>query len=506
MKKIALIIITALLCTWACTPDNPAMDFEPIPDDGRIKIVDMADDNSFMFVNGLLGFVLPPKWDLGNGQTAIGDTVYAGYAFAGNYTVKMTYYDGSKEITVSRELKITQDNMALVSDPVYDYLTGGVDAVNGKTWVLDSLRTGHIRLWKRQTGQESDDKKPPLFYAGTGMYDDEMTFKLLGAECIYENHGQSYSHGGTIDGIAQYRIEQLRQMGTVTGVASSPKGDFIVNYTPGTQPQKWSITKRESGGKENYYLKLTGGAYFFFYRGNSPSDIEYRIDSIGENYLRVVHEETFPASRATARWEDHYVMVPKGYPIQPEVPDVPEPPKEENIKEGFENVSKSLTFVLADMGANPWALPSYSVVRNVSMTNPNPSDSIVRIVRGNGSDERLILSRDYTFDLSLKDSLSMHVYLPTTNNYDGVNLKPTVSVSLVDSKNPALTVTKTETISSSNFGKWIALEFDFSDSAAITSFNTWVIQFGGTYPKGTPASPGIFYFDNIELFTKKNKK
>ncbi len=499
MKKIISLVIIALSCMWACSPDNPAMDFEPIPDDGRIKVVDMADDNSFMFVNGLLGDVLPPKWDLGNGQSAVGDTVYAGYAFTGTYTVKMTYYDGTKEITVSRDIKITQDNMALVSDPVYDFLTGGVAALNGKTWVLDSLRTGHVRLWKRQTGQESDDKKAPLFYAGTGMYDDEITFKLLGAECTYENHGQSYSHGGTIDGIAQYRINQLKEMGTVTSVASSPKGDFIVNYTPGTQPQKWSITKREQSGKENYYLKLTGGAYMFFYRGNQPSDIEYRIDSIGENYLRVVHEESYPASRATAKWEDHYILVPKGYPIQPEVPETPDPPKEEAIKEGFEQASKSLTFVLSGMGDNTWGLPSYSVVRNVSMTNPNPSDSIVRIVRGTGSNEQLTLTRNYTFDLESKNKLKMHVYLPTTNNYDGVNLKPTVEVRLVNSKNTAQTAIITKTLTSTDFGKWVELVFDFSGSAAITTFDTWVIQFGGSYASNVQASPGIFYFDNIEL-------
>jgi hypothetical protein len=391
--------------------------------------------------------------------------------------------------------------MALVSDPVYDFLTGGVGAPNGKTWVLDSLRTGHVRLWKRQTGQESDDKKAPLFYAGTGMYDDEITFKLLGAECIYENHGQSYSHGGTIDGIAQYRINQLKEMGTVTGVASSPKGDFIVNYTPGMQPQKWSITKREQSGKENYYLKLTGGAYMFFYRGNQPADIEYRIDSIGENYLRVVHEETYPASRATARWEDHYLLVPEGYPIEPEKPAEADPPKEETIKEGFEQASKSLTFVLSGMGDNPWGLPSYSVVRNVSMTNPDPSDSIVRIVRGKGSNEQLTLTRNYTFDLANKNKLKMHVYLPTTNNYDGVNLKPAVEVRLVNSKNTSQTAIITKILTIIDFGKWVELVFDFSGSAAITTFDTWVIQFGGSYAPNVEASPGIFYFDNIELTT-----
>jgi hypothetical protein len=500
MKKMILIIVIALSCMWACTPENSALDFDPIQDDGRIKVVDMADDNAFMFINGLLGQVLPPKWDLGNGQFAVGDTVYAGYAFVGTYTVKMTYYDGSKEVTVSRDVKITQDNMALVSDPIYEFLTGGIEAINGKTWVLDSLRTGHIRLRKRQTGQESDDKKAPLFYAETGMYDDEITFKLLGAECTYENHGKSYSHGGTIDGKAFYRIEELKDIGTVAGWTASPKGDYVVNYTPGTQPQKWSIVKKpDESGVESYFLSLKGGAYMFFYRGDSPQNIEYKIDSIGENYLRVIHYERYPASRATAKWEDHYLLVPKGYPIELEVPAVPDPPKEETIKEGFEQPSKSLTFVLSGIGENSWLLPSYSVVRNVSMTYLNPSDSIARVVRGKGGDERLTLTRDYTFDLSNKNKLKMQVYLPTTNNYSGVNLKPTVEVRLVNSKNTSQTAVITNTLLSTDFGNWTELVFDFSGSAAITTFNTWVIQFGGQYAPNVEASPGIFYFDNIEL-------
>lgn len=499
MKKIIPFIIIALYYMWACAPDNPSMDFEQIPDDGKIKVFDLADDNAFMLVNGLQGQVLPPKWDFGNGQSAVGDTVYVGYAFTDTYTVKMTYYDGTKEVVATRQIKITQDNMALVSDPVYEYLTGGVSAVSGKTWMLDSLRTGHVRLIRRQGGL-SDDKKAPHFYDNTGMYDDRITFKLLGAECRYENHGKSYSHGGTIDGIPNYRIEQLKQMGTVSGFASSPKGDFVVNYTPGTQPQKWSIVqKADESGKMSYFLKLTGGAYMFFYRGDSPTNIEYKIDSIADNYLRVIHYERFPASRSDLKWEDHYILVPEGTQLEEEKPTEQEPPKVETINEKFEEASKSITFTLTGMENNPWGLPSYSVVRNVSMTNLNTSDSIVRIVRGTGYDEQLVLTRNYTFDLSAKNKLKMLVYLPLTNNYDGVNLKPTVEVRLVNSKNTSQTAVKTVTVPSASFGKWVELIFDFSSSSTITTFNTWIIQFGGQYSKGTSASPGIFYFDNIEL-------
>lgn len=499
MKKILSLIIIALCCLWSCAPENPSMDFTPIADDPRIKIYDIAEDNSFMLVNGLRGQILPPKWDLGNGQTAVGDTVYGRYAFAGEYTVTMTGFDGQKEISVKKIIRITQDNMALVSDPVYDFLTGGVSAVNGKTWVLDSLRTGHIRLKK----SDSDDRKVPLFYAGTGMYDDEITFKLLGAECIYENHGQSYSHGGTIDGIGQYRIEQLRQMGTVSGVKSSPKGDFIVDYTPGIKPQKWALIKRTETvnniSKDVYYLKLTGGAYMFFYRGNSPADIEYKIDSIGENYMRVIHYETFPASRGAAGWQDHYILVPKGYPIQPEVPTEPEKPVEDNIKEDFEKSEKSLTFTYYGIGNNSWGLPAYSIVRNISMTGINADDSIARFVRGTGVDEQLRLVRNKTIDISEKNKLTMDVYLPSTNNYLNVNLKPTVEVRLMNSKNTSQVAIKTMTVAAADFNKWIRLTFDFSSYASTTTYDTWIFQFGGQYTIPDKASPGVFYFDNLSL-------
>lgn len=505
MRKILIMIASVVLVlAWACTPENNDLDFTPVDDEATILLTDLKDDNSFMLVNGLRGKILTPKWDLGNGQTAIGDTVYAAYAFQGEYTVTMKGYDAGKYIEATRTIKITQDNMALVSDPVYQYLTGGVDAINGKTWVLDSLRTGHVRLWKRQIGQQSDDKKSPLFYSKSGMYDDEITFKLLGAECIYDNKGASFSHGGTIDGIANYRINQLKQMGTVTSFAPSPKGDFLVNYTPADQPQKWSITKRskEVDGKlkDEYFLSLTGGAYFFFYRGNAPGDIVYKIDSIGENYMRVIHEETYPASRATAKWEEHYLLVPKGYPIQPEVPTVPEPPKEEHFNVTFEAGTETPVFTYFDSEQTGWmGLPSYSVVRNVSMTGINPSDSIARFVRGKGYEEQLKLKRNYTFDLTSKNKLKMNVYMPSTNNYQGVNLKPTVEVRLVDSKDASKISIKTITVSNSDFDKWVELTFDFSDISTITSFDTWVIQFGGKYAVSTSSSPGLFYFDNLKL-------
>lgn len=504
MKKL-IYFISVLILAAACTEEKYSLEDPVNIDDIRIRIYELEEDNSYMFVNGIKGSVTIPTWDLGNGQVAKGDTVYAQYAFKDNYTVKMTVFDGVKPVVVSTTVRVMQDNLEYVNDPVYLFLTGGADAQNGKTWVLDSLRTGHVRLLRTQVGNTFNDLKAPLFFSNIGVYDDEISFKLIGAECRYNNKGVSLSHGGTIDGVAQFRIEQLRQMGTVTSVRPSPVGDFLVGYTPSENPQKWAIVKRtqkvNNVDTQVYYLKLTGGAFFFFYRGNSPSDIEYRIDSISENYLRVAHLETAPASRAVSGWQDHYILVPKGYPIQPEVPDTPVPPRAENITENFENLAKSVTFTYFDALQTGWmGLPSFSVVANPREDAVNPSDSVGRFVRGIGYDEQLQIKKGYKFDLSVRNKFRMKVYFPTYNNYTGVNLKPTVEMRLRNSANAAqVQPAKTITIAQSDFGKWVEVVFDFSDQASQVNFDTWVIQFGGQYPKGTQSSPGIFFFDDLEL-------
>lgn len=508
MKRIPYFIFVAvigLLFNYACTEDTYSLEDPVNNEDMYIKVYELEGDNSFMFINGLLGKITTPNWDLGNGQIATGDTVYGQYAFKNDYTVKMTGFDGVKSVTISKVIRVMQDNLEYVNDPVYLMLTGGADAANGKTWVLDSLRTGHVRLMRRQPGNEFNDAKPPLFYSATGMYRDEINFKLIGAECRYVNNGFSLSHGGTIDGIPQYRIEQLRQMGTVTSVAPSPAGDFLVGYTPAENPQRWSIIKRteivNNAEKEVDYLKLTGGAFFFFYRGNSPSDIEYRIDSISDNYLRVAHLETAPVSRGNARWEDHYVLVPKGTPLQSEEPVTPPQPKAEDIFENFESLAKSVVFTYFDAMQQGWmGMPSFSVVANPREDVVNPSDSVGRFVRGTGYDEQLRIRKGYKFDLSTRNKFRMKVYFPTYNNYVGVNLNPTIEMRLRNSQNANQVQPKqTITIPVSDFGKWVEVTFDFSGQSDQVDFDTWVIQFGGQFPKGTNSNPGIFFFDDIEL-------
>jgi len=300
MRSILLAVFVSLIC-FSCTK-KPILE-DPIPTEDVNIIVQKTDTlNVYRFINAKIGKTATARWDLGNSQSAVGDTVIGRYPFKGDYTVKLTVFNGITAVDKSIVVSFNQDNINL--DRFYGLLTGGLTAANGKTWVLDSLSDGHVKL----INSNSTTPWNKLSKTGKGVYDDELNFKLNGYECTYNNHSTSYVHGGTIDGVTQYRFKELNaNWGTATNPVADG-GDLTINYTPAKPVQKWSMEIR--GGK--HYLRLYDGAFFFFYRGCSNL-IEYEISSISENEMVVTHTETLPASRASSAWKDVYLLIRKGY-------------------------------------------------------------------------------------------------------------------------------------------------------------------------------------------------
>lgn len=300
MNKIVTLLIG--YCLLASCVKKAALE-DPIPaTDVNIIIQETNVSNVYRFINASIGKTATAYWDLGNNETARGDTVIGKYPFKGTYNVSLTVFNGITAVKKTSLLTVQQDNVSL--DTFYIHLTGGPDSLAGKTWVLDSLTNGHIKL----INSGSTTVINALGKAGKGVYDDELTFRLTGKECVYNNHGTSYCHGGTIDGVTQFRFKELGQL---WGTASNPVadgGDLTINYTPAQPTQHWTMSIRN--GK--HYLQLYDGAFFFFYRGCAAL-IEYEITSISKNEMVVTHYETEPASRANALWRDTYILLRKGY-------------------------------------------------------------------------------------------------------------------------------------------------------------------------------------------------
>ncbi len=301
MKNKLYIALMAILL-GSCSKDTPSLTEPFAVDDVQIIVQKTDVQNVYRFINGKKGQTATAKWDLGNSEKAVGDTVIAKYPFKGDYTIALTVFNGVTAVQKTTKLSLDQDNVSL--DPVYNLLTGGAAAANGKTWVLDSLVDGHVRL----INSSSNTPWNKLARTNKGVYDDELNFKLNGRECTYINNNTSYVHGGTIDGVTQFRLKELNAVWGVATNAKADGGDLTINYTPKSPVQSWSMEIRN--GK--HYLKLNDGAFFFFYRGCS-NVIEYEITAINENEMTVTHYETIPASRASANWRDVYSLIVKGY-------------------------------------------------------------------------------------------------------------------------------------------------------------------------------------------------
>lgn len=300
MKKLFFIMIV-LLAASACKKSISLED--PIPA-SEINIIIQETDtpNVYRFINGQIGNTAKAKWNLGNSVEAVGDTVMGRYPFKGDYTVTLSVFNGIKIVDKSVQVTFKNDNTDL--DPVYGFLTGGANATDGKTWVLDSLIDGHVKL----INNGSTTPWNRLAKKDKGVYDDELIFKLNNKECLYKNNGSSYCHGGTIDNVTQFRLKELNANWGTTSSAVADGGDLMINYTPKDATQHWEMEIRN--GK--HYLQLKGGAFFFFYRGVA-NVIEYEITSINENELIVTHYETAPQSRANSLWRDQYTLIRKGY-------------------------------------------------------------------------------------------------------------------------------------------------------------------------------------------------
>ncbi|MCC8188589.1 MAG: hypothetical protein LIP08_14115 [Bacteroides sp.] len=323
----------SLLVWSSCTPDDRSGLEEQITD---LKIIilpgEVANTYTFKTVpEEVIGF-----WDLGNGATAEGVSSATGeYPFPGNYTVTLEAFgQGGKTNTVTTVLPVVNSNFELLSDPIYEMLTGGINNPEGKTWVVDSLLPGHL-IKNPQNGGNGDWAAAPAGYlnrannkTGGGMYDDEITFKLTdtdGPAFIYNNHGSSCAASNNISSgnpgagsgiyslLVADRSWRVSHSQVVSSLLPGGCGDYIVNCIP-PENMTWTIIKDGAG---NYTLNLpktadgNGGFLFYFTDWSAP----YQIKSITPDKMVVWKSCTDGATR-------QIVMIRKGY-IDPEA--LPEP-------------------------------------------------------------------------------------------------------------------------------------------------------------------------------------
>lgn len=301
MKKIKYIqklvgLASLLLVLFACEPQMEDMvDIGAAPTEDQLDFTITPGASDFKFIlNNTSSVTGIASWDLGNGSKSTDASPTATYALPGDYTITMTLVTRGGTATKSKVLTQTKTDYSIFTDEKFIFLSGGADDLDGKTWVLDSLSSGHIGVGPAGSVGLEWWAAAPLAKAAVGvLYDDEINFKINGFAATLTNHGSSYVKGF---------------VKTSTGY-SNPRekdSDFIVDYTP--SPGTWFIEEKDGAS----YLTLAGSTPMFPCFDVGATNGSYKILKLEENLLELV---TIDGVEGNA-W--HYQLIPKGY-VKPSV-------------------------------------------------------------------------------------------------------------------------------------------------------------------------------------------
>ena len=475
------IFFFAVLLFGACEPQELGKpDIGDAPDAAQLSFtITPIDDFHFTLENtsSVTGIT---SWTFGNGVSAIGDKVEAYYALKETYTIVMTLATKGGQTSISREFTQDKIDYSVFDDPIYVNLTGGIEAADGKTWVVDSLYKGHFGIGPADGTTPEWWSADPKSKSNTGSYDDEFVLNINGFTMEFKNNGNSY--------VKDYRKGDVNYT-----VLSYPFGepDALVGFTPADI--SWTLIERDGAT----ILKLISEKPAFFGFDYGAQNNEYRIDEITENTINLSC-----IGGDGNRW--YYILIKKGYE-RPSVPD-PEPdPKELEEHDMFDDFEGAGNIVW-----NTTAIDGFDVIDNFAPVGVNTSASIVRYTKGAGEWSNVAIQLDYLLDLSTRNKFTMKVFMPTFNDYVTVcdpgtswlathNLIPQIDVKLQDSSlggNAWQTQqVRTHVLETSQLGQWVELTFDFSDVSTRTDFDQIIIQFGMEGHCNT----GIFYFDDFKL-------
>ncbi|WP_430810438.1 PKD domain-containing protein [Carboxylicivirga sp. 1411-1] len=473
--------LMAALLLISCDPnefDKSGLGLNSAPsDDSMAFTITPKADDPFRFIltntTPTEGTVLI-TWKLGNGTVLQGQQVEAYYPLPGTYdlTLTITANNGQSAAKVEQVTQ-TETDYSFLDSPVLNFLSGGSDAVDGKTWVVDSLYRGHFGIGPAGGDWPEWWAANPLQKTGSGAYDDEFTFKLVEFVFDYKNNGDSYVKDYQKD------LPYYSNPVEVDGV------DCRVNYTP--RPATWTVTERDGVN----YLSFSSETPVFlgFDYGGS---YEYRIDMINENE---VHLSTIGGGPGD-RW--YNILIRKGY----ERPVIEKPIEARDLMDDFEG-NGNIDWFIAEV-------EQFGAISNFAPVPINESPNIGIYKKGAFEWTNVAVTLDYRLDLSERNVFSMKVFMPGFNDYvtecnpgtDWLpthNLMPQIDVKLHDSKlgGDAWTTQQVRghILSEDQLGKWVELEFDFSDVADRTDFDKIVVQFG----MEGHCNPGIFYMDDFML-------
>lgn len=461
----------------ACKEDDPQLDPAPSSTDVTFTYdYDASNPNIVRFTNtSAIGF--KPIWDFGNGVTSTSNEVTVPYPVEGDYTVKLTLLTSGGIANSSQIVNIAETNPLMLDIPSYNMLTGGVDAANGKTWIIDKDTPGHLGVGPNGGTFPEWYSAPPLDKNNKNFYDDEMTFKLDGFAYTHVVNDFFYANGG-YGAILPGAVPE-------TGVGS----DFFAPWTP--QPSTWTLTDNDDG---TYGLTISNPEFIGYYHGATA----YTIISLtnDEMHIKAVDPN---GGDPCCTWYQR--LIRKGF-TRPVTPPEPLEYKIEDIEDNFQAAS---TIAFVNDGGGSLAT-NYD---NPAPVGLNTSSKVAMYVKANGAASQFAnvqIRPNYKMDITTRNKFKLKVFIPSYNDYTTQGGEPWQTYNTLqkqvalklqnrDLGGNAYTTQAEVKFANLETDKWIELEFDFSAFSDRTDFDQLVIQIGGE----AIHTGGIFFIDDLEL-------
>ncbi|WP_075602665.1 PKD domain-containing protein [Saccharicrinis aurantiacus] len=269
--KSSIILVLSTIFFMSCEDKEYTLGANEAPTDEQMDFTITPGDDAFHFVitnNTPVDGIHTVNWDLGNGASDKGNEIIAYYPLPGEFevTLTITTNNGQSNSKIGN-VEQTETDYSFLESPILTYLTGGVENTEGKTWVVDSLASGHFGIGPTDGVGLEWWAATPLQKTMSGAYDDEFNFKLVDFVFTYENYGDSY--------VKDSRISDSNYSNPVEVDGT----DARVQYTI-TESASWTLTERDG---INYLILSSGQPMFlgFDYGGT----YEYRIDEIDETNI-----------------------------------------------------------------------------------------------------------------------------------------------------------------------------------------------------------------------------
>ncbi|GAA4848354.1 PKD domain-containing protein [Algivirga pacifica] len=487
----------------ACTPENYEIGPAPSADQVSFEFTPTVDNpNIVAFKNTTANSIA--FWNFGNGMTAKGNEVTASYAVKGDYEVTLTVSTKSGQAASTQTVSIAETNYAMLNRADYAMISGGAEALDGKTWVMDKMTKGHLGVGEAGLNEPNWWAADPLAKDGEtiGIYDDKMTFNLNGFAFRLENNGDTYSMN-----LGQGALEGL-------GATVENQDDYDFRAIIDFNQDNWSWDIVEEGGKP--FLVLGGGGFPMYFTANPTGKYEILTLTDDELYLKGIDGE------GNARY---FGFLREGY----ERPVEPEKPKEIKIEDIYDNFAGTYSDNLMFAGDASTAIQFTTGVNNFD-PNGNAATNVGQYVRTDAASDagwwqNVQTELPFVLDLRERHVFTMKVYMLPSNDHTTVStadetpswlgevaMTPTITLRLENTKHGEAWRSRAEalhTFGEDEFGKWVEVTFDFSevmvdhdldwgyDKPAIEAdiYDKIIIQIGGE----GHTRPGTFYISDFKL-------